>query len=341
MKKVIKKAQIPKEVSVKWFDRLVKNSMMMPIVVKRLARIERRIRKLNPNPNQKNKKHILVWRNTGGIGDILMQSIIATELKRIQPNSHIVYQVPENYLAIPKHNPCVDEVQVVETPFVEDGFDKTIKLSQPCPASVYESRRGPDITKDRIDLFLEAAGIKAKDKSLNYQVKPEERKWTEEFLKGRKALDKIKIGFELRSIEKRRDWIRWKELAKLIHKSIKNSKVFIFDHDAKMAWKDKKVINVCGFPIEDVAAIIEQLDLIIGPDTGLLHLAGAVGTKILGLFGPTNPIMRLNTYKGADWIWLVKKFKCMPCWYSFDCGNAKCLNAITPHMVLKKIKKML
>lgn len=338
MKKIVKKAQIPKNVSVEWFDRLVKNSMMMPIIARRIARLERRIKKLNTKHT--GKKHILVWRNTGGVGDILMQSVIARELKRVQPNSHIVYQVPENYLAIPKHNPCVDEVQVVETPFVEDGFDKTIKLSNPCPASVYESTREPHITKNRIDLFLEAAGMKAQDKSLNYQVKAEEKKWAEEFLRGRKALNKIKIGFELRSIEKRRDWTRWKELAELIHKNIKNSKVLIFDHDIKMAWKNKKIINVCGFPIEDVAAIMERLDLIIGPDSGLLHLAGALGTKILGLFGPTNPVMRLNTYN-ADWIWLNKKCDICPCWYSYPCGDTKCLKKITPGMVLKKIRKML
>lgn len=337
MKKVIKKAQIPKGVSVEWFDRLVKNSMMMPVIVKRMARIERRIRKLNPK--QKNKMHILVWRNTGGVGDILMQSVIARELKRIYPHSYIVYQVPENYLAIPQHNPCVDETQVVETPFIEDGFDKTIKLSNPCPASVYELTKESDITKDRTDLFLKAAGIKAQDKSLIYQVRNEERKWAEEFLRGKRALDKIKIGFELRSIEKRRDWTRWKELAELIHKYIKNSKVLIFDHDVNMAWKNKKVINVCGFPIEDVAAIIEKLDLIIGPDSGLLHLAGALGTMILGLFGPIPPFFRLRNYN-ADWIWHKPHKEC-PCWYSFPCGDSKCMKVIKVEMVFEKVKKIL
>ena len=332
-----KKIGIPK-VSKKWFDDLVKNSMLMPIVLKRITKLERKVRNLDPK--LRHKLHILVWRNVGGIGDILMQSVIARELKTIYPDSYIVYQVPKKYLVIPKHNSYVDEVQIVENPFTEGAFDKIIKLSNPCPASIYEQTR--DVVKDRIDLFLNRANIKTKNKKLIYEIKDYERKWAEEFLKRNKVLDKIKIGFELRSVEKRRDWLEWKKLADLIYKNIKNSKIFIFDHDTHMAWKDKKVINVCGFPIEDVAAIVEKLDLIIGPDSGLLHLAGAVGTKILGLFGPINPMLRLNTYKGADWICLTKKCCKDFCWYSYPCGvDSKCMKAIKPSMILEKAKRML
>lgn len=333
-----KKTGIPKEVSTQWFDRLVENSMMMPVLLRRLSALERRVRKLEPE--HKGKIHILVWRDVGGIGDLLMQSVIAKALKEKYPNSYIVYQVQEKYLAIPKHNPYVDEVQIVETPFIESGFDKSIKLSNPCPAAVYESTKEPYIVKDRINLFLEAAKVDLKDKRLIYQIKDDEKRWAEEFLRRNKALKKIKIGFEIRSAEDRRDWKRWEELAGLISKEIKNSKIFIFDHDKKTAWKNKKVIDICGFNIEDVAAVIEKLDLLICPDSGLAHLAGAVETKILGLFGPTNPYFRLSTYN-AKWVWLNKKFKCMPCWYSFDCGDSRCIKAISPRMVLEKIREML
>lgn len=309
-KKALKKAQIPKEVSLEWFDRLVRNSMMMPVVLRRIARLERCLRRLDPE--HKGKTHILVWRDVGGIGDIVMQSAIAKGLKQMYPNSYITYQVPERYLAIPKHNPYVDEVQIVETPFLDDGFDKAVKLSNPCPAAVYESVKEPHIVKGRIDLFLETAGIKTEDRSLVYKIQDDERKWAKGFLKKHDALDTVRIGFQVRSAEERRDWEGWKELAELVHRNIKNSKIFIFDHNPRMAWQDKKVINVCGFKIADVVAVIEGLDLIIGSDSGLLHLAGALGTKILGLFGPTNPYFRLNTYN-ASWIWLNEKFKCMPC----------------------------
>ncbi len=339
--KDVKKVGIPKEVSTAWFDTLVSNSMMMPVVLRRITRLEKQIRKLSVGlDSSKGKEHVLIWRNVGGMGDILMQSAIARELKKQNPHSHIVYQVPEKYLSIPKHNPYVDEAQIVEVPFVKGAYDRTIKLSNPCPASVYELVK-KDITKSRTDLFLEASGIKkAEDKSLCYQVRIEEKKWAAEFLKGNKAENKIKIGFELRSIEDRRDWVRWKELADLIYRDIKDVQIFIFDHDIPMAWKDKRVINVCGYPLEDVAAIIETLDLIIGPDSGLLHLAGALQTPILGLFGAIPPFLRLNDYSNADWIWHQPHKEC-PCWYSFPCGDSTCMKMVTPQEVLKKAKGIL
>ncbi len=37
------------------------------------------------------------------------------------------------------------------------------------------------------------------------------------------------------------------------------------------------------------AIILSQCRLVIGIDSGLLHMAGAVGTPLIGIFGPTNP----------------------------------------------------
>ncbi|MBK8549617.1 MAG: glycosyltransferase [Ignavibacteria bacterium] len=44
-----------------------------------------------------------------------------------------------------------------------------------------------------------------------------------------------------------------------------------------------------SLPLKINAAIIKMLDLFIGSDSIGLHLAGAVGTPSIGLFGPTNP----------------------------------------------------
>jgi heptosyltransferase-2 len=38
------------------------------------------------------------------------------------------------------------------------------------------------------------------------------------------------------------------------------------------------------------AALIRKADLFVGGDTGVSHIAGAVGTPVVALFGPTNPL---------------------------------------------------
>jgi ADP-heptose:LPS heptosyltransferase len=42
-------------------------------------------------------------------------------------------------------------------------------------------------------------------------------------------------------------------------------------------------------PLAEVAAIIEACDLYVGNDSGIAHLAAAVGTPVVAVFGPTDP----------------------------------------------------
>jgi len=41
--------------------------------------------------------------------------------------------------------------------------------------------------------------------------------------------------------------------------------------------------------LRELASILQRSRLVIGADTGPLHLADALGTPVIGLYGPTNP----------------------------------------------------
>lgn len=41
--------------------------------------------------------------------------------------------------------------------------------------------------------------------------------------------------------------------------------------------------------LRELAGLLKSADVVIGGDTGPLHLADALGTKVIGLYGPTNP----------------------------------------------------
>jgi lipopolysaccharide heptosyltransferase II len=50
------------------------------------------------------------------------------------------------------------------------------------------------------------------------------------------------------------------------------------------------VIDLCGrLDIVELAAVLEQLDLFVTGDTGPMHLAAAVGTPVVAIFGPSDP----------------------------------------------------
>jgi lipopolysaccharide heptosyltransferase I len=41
--------------------------------------------------------------------------------------------------------------------------------------------------------------------------------------------------------------------------------------------------------LRELAALMRDADMVIGGDTGPIHLAAALGTRVIGLYGPTNP----------------------------------------------------
>ncbi len=49
-------------------------------------------------------------------------------------------------------------------------------------------------------------------------------------------------------------------------------------------------VRVRNRAISFVAAFLKQMDLVVTNDTGVMHLAAAVGTPTLSLFGPTDPL---------------------------------------------------
>jgi heptosyltransferase-2/heptosyltransferase-3 len=65
--------------------------------------------------------------------------------------------------------------------------------------------------------------------------------------------------------------------------------------------------------VGELAAVLERCDLALGPDSGPLHLAVAVGTPTVHLFGPADPA-RFGPYGEPSWHVVVQSdWPCAPC----------------------------
>ncbi len=108
----------------------------------------------------------------------------------------------------------------------------------------------------------------------------------------------------------------------------------------------KNVILIQDRALRQVASIIKQMNAFISNDSGLMHLAAAVGTPVVAIFGPTNPV----------WVrpWGVKHrvvragLSCSPCFYyspkALECVEGldfKCLEDIDVSMVKSAIERLI
>ena len=91
--------------------------------------------------------------------------------------------------------------------------------------------------------------------------------------------------------------------------------------------------------LREAIGIIERAKVAIGPDTGLMHIAAAVRTPVISLWGATNPL-RTGPQGFAELV-LQGKAPCVPC-YRRQCPIGRvCLQSISAEQMNAKIRAAL
>ena len=97
-------------------------------------------------------------------------------------------------------------------------------------------------------------------------------------------------------------------------------------------------INTCGqLSPRESAAVIERATLFVGHDTGTLHLAAAVGTKIIGIYSARDVPGKWFSDRSTDEFFYNRTecFNC-GCYEVSECRHErKCILAIRPEQVVK------
>ncbi len=103
----------------------------------------------------------------------------------------------------------------------------------------------------------------------------------------------------------------------------------------------ERVVNLAGkTTLPQLGGVLQAMDLVITNDSGPMHMAAAVGTPVLAVFGPTDS-RRTGPYGPGHRV-IKSKLLCQPC-FSRKCAfkDGSCMRAITPEMVLPAAIEML
>ena len=90
--------------------------------------------------------------------------------------------------------------------------------------------------------------------------------------------------------------------------------------------------------LPELAEVMRRVDLVICPDTGPMHLAAAVGTPVVALFGPTAP-WRTGPF-GPGSLVLRTGVDCSPC-FKRSCPDPRCLTELTPGKVVREVENFI
>ncbi len=200
---------------------------------------------------------------------------------------------------------------------------------------------------------LRAEGIEITDTLSEAWIDDETQKFIDEFIEKEKLNDKKIVILHATSGNEKKQWNlqNWAKVLKYLSNE-KNVQVMFLGAEL-----DKKIyseilslvksnldippLNLCGeLTLKQSMAMTKKVDLLVGCDSGNLHIASAVKTPVIGIYGPMS-IKKWGAL-GDKNILLQSDLPCAPCGLKGKCkNNYACLTSITPEMMIEAIGKVI
>lgn len=331
------------------------------------------------------------------LGDILLATPVAANLRSANPGAFIAWIVEERFAGALANNPHLDEVvalpglappswkrwpvearTVVESPRHFLGELRRLRLdtavdlqgllksgvmalatgarwriagSRAREGSRYLANRivpqlPPEVgPRDGYLRFLEHFGIPITDRRLVYSLQQPDREAASQILQ--ELPPGPAIAFAPATSRPIKDWPaeRYATLADCLMEATQAHILLLGGQKDRpiacriQAEMETTALDLTGkTTIGQLAAVLERCSLLIAGDSGPLFLASAVGTPVLGLFGPTNGAAFASVLGQESIIW--KPPPCSPC-RDWNCKSRECVLAITVEEVLAKVSGLL
>ncbi|MEO2069350.1 MAG: glycosyltransferase family 9 protein [Desulfurobacteriaceae bacterium] len=108
--------------------------------------------------------------------------------------------------------------------------------------------------------------------------------------------------------------------------------------------KRKNLVEVVAgkLSLKEVALLLKRSTLVISVNTGIMHLASALGCNLVALHGPTSSKRWGPLNKNS--ISIQSPLRCSPCLnlgFEYGCNENKCMKAITMKDVIESVKEFI
>lgn len=207
----------------------------------------------------------------------------------------------------------------------------------PCRVLVYHKARNRVVHV--VDNYLETLaplGLAGKERSLELFVDKADEEFARDVFSRSGLGGETVIALNTGASRPVNRWpaSRFAELADLLSERLSAKIVLIGGSEDRdqageiVAKTASKPLDLCGrTSLLQTAAILKKCDLLISCDTGPLHVATAVGTRVLGLYGAADP-KRSGPVGPGHRVIQAKGVACVPCGIR-DCKSSRYLECMT------------
>jgi 3-deoxy-D-manno-octulosonic-acid transferase/heptosyltransferase-1 len=231
------------------------------------------------------------------------------------------------------------------------GFDKGMEHME--HSYIFLNERIPPVNMDnhallRNLMLINVLGIKSKEIEYKIPVSDHTRNITDELLERHEIKDPgILVAINPVAKWKTKLWNNRKFalLADRLVEKYNASVIFTGSQSDRstieniMSCMSQSTVNLAGeTTLKTLAALYEKIEFLISTDTGPMHMAAAVGTPVIALFGPTAP-WRTGPF-GSEHKILRSGLDCSPC-FKRQCSTIDCMNQISVEQVMDAVNSIL
>lgn len=310
------------------------------------------------NGESLDEKKLLVMRR-GGYGDLLFTTPLIRELKRKYPTCKIAVACNPKHHIVFVRNPDVDGLGGYPMPLDEfEQFDFHLTFE-----GTIEQSATPE---NAYDVFAKCAGITLPEDNRLPIYYPEvgSGNMTRMFLRRLGVGPGKKVMIQMGASAPWRSWSPRYAIATASTLGRAGIQVFLVGSAKDFPYiipPMKNVYQLCTkmrngipepenyWPIENTVALMNRMDLFIGPDSGLTHFAAALGIPQIAIYGPFPSESRVKYYPKCFVFEDREACSEAPCYrhHNRPCPHmsredlSPCMHSITPERVIAKVGEVL
>ena len=281
-----------------------------------------------PDPPILEREEVRLYRGARGLGDALFVSTVAHEIKRRRASSRVI--VETHWPALFHNNPEVDAV-----------FPAPSRPRQGCVEVVYE-RPWPPPRRHVLETVCARLGLPAPALRTYYCSLAEERRRARQIRppSSRPLLVVHPFSGFFAARSKQWDFARWRRFLELLPPEIETVR-FAGPEEPATPTERAHHREMVSVDLRLSAAILESADAFVGQESGLAHLATALGVPSVVLFTGLVPP---DVFGYSQNVNLVPDLPYAPCWQKdgcAPCGAQICTRAVEPELVLESVLGLL
>ena len=281
-------------------------------------------------PIYNSKRRQVTFIRDMGIGDVLMVMPSLRAVKKKYPHIEMRYAVQRLYV------PLFEDFEI-PTGAIEDlnGRLNVVDLRG------YSERASDRRTAPRIDVFaryLQVHPLEDRAIRLRFDNEAEVNHVIGKMRNAGATFTKPLIGLALRGSTAVRTIPTETSRAFAALAVEQGCEVMLLDQE-QIGWSEPGVIDATGhLSVRDLAVATKYMDVVVSSDTGLYHIANAVGTPAVVVFSTIDPDLRTRYYGQCSVIWHGNNRNGCPC-FDAGCHDLQCLKAVTPYEIMDQASR--